>query len=212
MTRMQVESGSPYEKRYGFARGVRRGRRVEIAGTAVAARTVIYPVYAGDVGGFFIDASSCADDAEQLRAAHAKAAECDSHVMVERWITGSEYTAAVLGREALPLIRLETPHAFYDYHAKYVADDTRYLIPCGLEQDAETRLQALASKAFDAVGAHGWGRVDILMDDQDRPWIIEINTVPGMTGHSLVPMAAKAAGIGFDELVWRILAQTLEAS
>jgi D-alanine-D-alanine ligase len=155
---------------------------------------------------------SRADDAGQLRVAWAKAAECDSHVMAERWVTGAEYTIAILGREALPLIRLETPHAFYDYDAKYVADDTRYLIPCGLDRDSEARLQGLALQAFDAVGANGWGRVDILMDEADRPWLIEINTVPGMTGHSLVPMAAKAVGIGFDELVWRILAQTLEAN
>ena len=155
---------------------------------------------------------SRADDADQLRAACAKAAECDSHVMVERWITGAEYTAAVLGREALPLIRLETPHAFYDYDAKYHADDTRYLIPCGLDQTVEAELQALALRTFDAVGARGWGRVDILMDEEGQPWVIEVNTVPGMTSHSLVPMAANAVGIDFDELVWRILAQTLETA
>lgn len=152
-----------------------------------------------------------ADDPEQLRAACNKAAEYDSHVMVEQWVTGAEYTAAVLGREALPLIKLETPHDFYDYDAKYNADDTRYLIPCGLDSTAESELQSLALRTFDAVGASGWGRVDILMDEEGRPWVIEVNTVPGMTGHSLVPMAANAVGIGFDELVWRILAQTMEA-
>ena len=154
---------------------------------------------------------SRADDAEQLHAAWVGAAQYQSHVMAERWITGAEYTAAVLGREVLPLIKLETTHAFYDYDAKYVADDTRYLIPCGLDAQAEAELQRLALQAFDAVGASGWGRVDILTDQDGRPWVIELNTVPGMTGHSLVPMAAKAVGIGFDELVWRILAQTLEA-
>ena len=154
---------------------------------------------------------SRADDRDQLRSAWAKAAEYQSHVMAECWVTGSEYTAAILGREALPLIRLETTHAFYDYDAKYVADDTRYLIPCGLDRAAESALQALAMRTFDAVGASGWGRVDILMDEAQRPWVIEVNTVPGMTGHSLVPMAAKAVGIDFNELVWRILAQTLEA-
>ena len=153
-----------------------------------------------------------ADDPAQLRAACAQAAEYDSHVMVERWVSGAEYTAAILGREPLPLIRLETPHAFYDYDAKYRADDTRYLIPCGLDGAAEAELQALALRTFDAVGATGWGRVDILMDDEGRPWVIEVNTVPGMTSHSLVPMAANAVGIDFDELVWRILAQTLEAA
>ena len=155
---------------------------------------------------------SRADDPDQLRIAWRKAAEYDSHVMAECWVTGAEYTAAVLGRQALPLIKLETPHAFYDYEAKYEADDTRYLIPCGLDQATESRLQALALRAFDAIGASGWGRVDILMDEQQNPWLIEVNTVPGMTGHSLVPMAAAAVGIEFDELVWRILAQTMEAS
>ena len=154
---------------------------------------------------------SRADDRDQLRSAWAKAAEYQSHVMAECWVTGSEYTAAILGREALPLIRLETTHAFYDYDAKYVAVDTRYLIPCGLDRATEGALQALAMRTFDAVGASGWGRVDILMDEAQRPWVIEVNTVPGMTGHSLVPMAAKAVGIDFNELVWRILAQTLEA-
>jgi len=154
---------------------------------------------------------SRADDPEQLRAAWHKAAEYDSHVMAECWVTGAEYTAAVLDGQALPLIKLETPHAFYDYEAKYEADDTRYLIPCGLDRAAEARLQALALQAFDAIGASGWGRVDILMDEQQNPWLIEVNTVPGMTGHSLVPMAASAVGIDFDELVWRILAQTMEA-
>ncbi len=154
---------------------------------------------------------SRADDPGQLRKAWSTAAEYDSHVMAERWITGDEYTAAVLGEEAMPLIKLETSHPFYDYDAKYVADDTRYLIPCGLDATAERELQSLALSAFDAIGATGWGRVDILVDAQGQPWLIEVNTVPGMTSHSLVPMAAKAAGIDFDELVWQILAQTLEA-
>lgn len=151
-----------------------------------------------------------ADDPEQLRVAWSRAAEFDSHVMAERWITGAEYTVAVLGREALPVIRLETPHDFYDYDAKYHAEDTRYLVPCGLDGNGESRLQSLALAAFDAVDASGWGRVDILMDEEGQPWLIEVNTVPGMTGHSLVPMAARAVGMDFDELVWHILAQTLE--
>lgn len=155
---------------------------------------------------------SKASDPAQLRAAWRTAAEYDSHVMAERWISGAEYTAAILGREPLPLIRLETPHEFYDYDAKYRANDTRYLVPCGLDAATEKELQALALRAFDAVGASGWGRVDILMDANDRPSVIEVNTVPGMTDHSLVPMAAAAKGIDFDELVWRILAQTLEAA
>ncbi len=152
-----------------------------------------------------------ADDREQLEKAWRTAAGYDSHVMAEAWVTGSEYTAAILGREALPLIRLETDHPFYDYDAKYLADDTRYLIPCGLSETDERALQALSLAAFDAIGASGWARVDILVDRAGAPWLIEVNTVPGMTSHSLVPMAARAVGIDFDELVWRILAQTLEA-
>ncbi len=151
-----------------------------------------------------------ADDAEQLAAAFRQAVEYDRLVLAERWIQGAEYTAAILGRSALPLIRLETPNAFYDYAAKYQADSTQYHCPCGLDAEKEQTLQALALEAFDAVGASGWGRVDILMDEQQQPFLIEVNTVPGMTDHSLVPMAAAAASIDFDELVWRILETSLE--
>jgi D-alanine-D-alanine ligase len=150
------------------------------------------------------------DDASQLEVAWRKAAEHDSHVLAEAWVSGAEYTVAVLGDRALPVIKLETPHEFYDYHAKYVADDTRYLIPCGLPADQEQRLQRLSLDAFAAIGATGWGRVDILTDQAGQPYVIEVNTVPGMTSHSLVPMAAEAAGLSFDDLVWTILAQTLE--
>jgi len=116
----------------------------------------------------------------------------------------------VLGRRALPLIRLETPRTFYDYEAKYEADTTSYHCPCGLAADLEAELQALSLRAFDAVGASGWGRVDFMLDEQQRPWFIEVNTVPGMTDHSLVPMAARQAGIDFEELVLRILDTSLE--
>ena len=135
----------------------------------------------------------------------------DSCVLAEHWIEGSEFTIAVLGREALPVIRLQTPHAFYDYAAKYQADSTRYLCPCGLAADQEAALQKLAVQAFDAVGAHGWGRVDCMVDANGLPWLIEVNTVPGMTDHSLVPMAARAAGLEFDTLVMRLLATSLDA-
>ncbi len=155
---------------------------------------------------------SRADDKASLRSAVTKAADYDSPVLAERWIDGAEYTAAIVGGQALPLIKLETDHPFYDYDAKYLADDTRYLIPCGLAPAAEAELQALALRAFDATGASGWGRVDILLDGRQRPYVIEVNTVPGMTGHSLVPMAAHAMGVDFDQLVWRILAQTLEVA
>jgi D-alanine-D-alanine ligase len=107
------------------------------------------------------------------------------------------------------MIRLETPHVFYDYDAKYRADSTRYHCPCGLPQAEEQRLQQLALDAFDAAGASGWGRVDLMVDDDGRPYLLEINTVPGMTDHSLVPMAARVAGIDFDALVLRILETSL---
>ena len=146
----------------------------------------------------------------ELRPAYELAAQFGGDVLAEQWITGKEYTAAILGDMTLPLIRLETPHSFYDYDAKYVANDTQYHCPCGLAPEAEAQLQRLALSAFKALGAQGWGRVDILTDQNERPYIIELNTVPGMTDHSLVPMAARATGIEFDELVYRILMQTLD--
>ena len=148
---------------------------------------------------------------EQLPAAYELAAQYGGEVICEQWVTGSEYTVAILGEEALPVIRLETSHKFYDYDAKYIANDTRYICPCGLDEKNESQLQRLAVAAFKTLGARGWGRVDILCDEHNKPYIIELNTVPGMTDHSLVPMAAKANGIEFDELVYRILAQTLTA-
>jgi D-alanine-D-alanine ligase len=150
------------------------------------------------------------EDTQQLRQAWETARRYDASVLAERWIIGQEYTAALLQGEALPLIRLETPHTFYDYTAKYNAETTRYHCPCGLAPAQEAELQALCLQAFEAVGADGWGRVDLMLDEQQRPWLIEVNTVPGMTDHSLVPMSARAAGIEFDELVLRILATSLE--
>ncbi|RMG56647.1 MAG: D-alanine--D-alanine ligase [Gammaproteobacteria bacterium] len=149
-------------------------------------------------------------DAGGLQQAHAEAARYDAQVFAEQWIEGEEYTVAILDDEALPSIRLETPNAFYDYEAKYHSEETRYHCPSGLGEQDERTLRALALKAFRACGASGWGRVDVLRDAQGRFWLIEVNTVPGMTGHSLVPMAARAAGIEFDELVLRILATSLQ--
>ncbi len=150
------------------------------------------------------------EDAQQLRQAWESARRYDACVLAERWIVGREYTASILQRRALPLIRLETPHTFYDYEAKYNADTTRYHCPCGLPEAQEAELQALCLGAFEAVGAEGWGRVDLMLDEQQQPWLIEVNTVPGMTDHSLVPMSARVAGIDFDELVLRILATSLQ--
>jgi D-alanine-D-alanine ligase len=143
--------------------------------------------------------------AEKLEQAWEAASRHDPLVIAEKFIEGTELTAAILGDEALPLIRLETPRTFYDYQAKYHADDTRYLIPCGLDAAQEATIQAQALAAFRAVGATGWGRVDLMVDAAGKPYFLEVNTVPGMTDHSLVPMAARARGIGFDELVLRIL-------
>ena len=152
---------------------------------------------------------SRAENRSELDEAWRRASQYNCQVFAEAWITGKEYTAAVLTDEVLPLIRLETPHAFYDFDAKYRADTTRYHCPCGLHTDEEATLQELARKACRCIGVEGWGRVDLLVDDAGRPWLIEVNTVPGMTDHSLVPMAAKAAGIGFEELVWHILETSL---
>ena len=150
------------------------------------------------------------ENPEALRKAWSEASQYDGEVLVEKWIQGEEYTASILCGEALPLIRLETTNEFYDYEAKYHSDSTRYFCPCGLDEEKERELQSLALKAFAAVGADGWGRVDLFVDVEGRPWLLEVNTVPGMTDHSLVPMAAKAAGRDFDALVWRILETSLE--
>jgi D-alanine-D-alanine ligase len=140
-----------------------------------------------------------------LPAAYEAAAALETSVFAEPWITGKEYTVAVLQGRALPSIRIETPKTFYDYEAKYFRDDTRYFCPSGLSKQAEQHLANLALAAFDAVGASGWGRADFMADATGRPLLLEINTIPGMTSHSLVPMAARAVEIDFDELVWRVL-------
>jgi D-alanine-D-alanine ligase len=145
------------------------------------------------------------EKAGDLPAAYELAARIESAVFAEPWIMGKEYTVAVLQGQALPSIRIETPKTFYDYEAKYFRDDTRYFCPSGLSVPAEQHLANLAVAAFDAVGASGWGRADFMADTTGRPLLLEVNTIPGMTDHSLVPMAARASGIDFDELVWRVL-------
>jgi D-alanine-D-alanine ligase len=153
---------------------------------------------------------SKAQNREELIAAWHLAAEYRCDVYAEAWVVGREYTVAVLDGEALPAIRLETPHQFYDYDAKYFADSTKYHCPCGLDAPREKQLQELALAACSVVGVKGWARVDVFIDGNGMSQLIEVNTVPGMTDHSLVPMAAKAAGIGFDELVWRILETSMD--
>jgi len=160
----------------------------------------VKPVYEGSSLGI-----SKVTHAADIAAAWKAAQKLDDSVLAEKWIIGSEYTAAILMGEVLPLIRIETPREFYDYEAKYTADDTRFICPCGLDKAQEHALQRLALQAFEALGCEGWGRIDLLCDTDNKPWLIEANTIPGMTDHSLVPQAAKAAGIDFDELTWRIL-------
>lgn len=148
------------------------------------------------------------ESVDDLQAAWEAAVAFDAAVMVEPWVVGEEYTVGILANEALPVIRLETPREFYDFQAKYKANDTRYHCPAGLDAETEKRMQSLALTAFNALGASGWGRIDLMVDGEGQSWLLENNTVPGMTDHSLVPMAAKSAGIEFDELVLRILSAT----
>ncbi len=152
---------------------------------------------------------SKATSRDELAEALKIAADYNCDVYAEAWVTGKEYTVGVLNNEALPVIRLETPNAFYDYEAKYQATTTQYHCPCGLEAEQEQQLQQLAVTACEVIGVTGWARVDVFINASGQYQLIEVNTVPGMTDHSLVPMAAKQAGINFETLVWRILATSL---
>ena len=150
-------------------------------------------------------------DVDALIAAWKDASRYDSQVLVEQMIDGPEYTVAMLRGQVLPPIGLGTPHSFYDYDAKYLANDTQYRIPCGLSADKEAELKALTARACEAVGTQGWARADVMQDANGQFWLLEVNTVPGMTDHSLVPMAARAAGLDFQQLVLAILADSVEA-
>ena len=154
---------------------------------------------------------SKANNRSELVNALQLARQFDCDVYAEQWVQGREYTVAVLAGEALPVIRLETPNVFYDFDAKYRANTTLYHCPCGLSPEKEGQLQKLAELACQGLSVKGWARVDAFIDANERPQLIEVNTVPGMTDHSLVPMAAKAAGVDFNELVWRILETSLVA-
>lgn len=161
---------------------------------------IIKPVLEGSSIGM-----SKVESNDEMIPAWEKANDCGGTVIAERWVAGDEYTAAILDGQVLPMIQLKTTHKFYDYEAKYDADDTQYICPCGLSEEDETEFGTMALKAFDAVGATAWGRVDFMLDEDAQPWLIEVNTVPGMTSHSLVPMAAKQSGLSFDDLVMNIL-------
>ncbi len=147
-------------------------------------------------------------NAGELQEAFVFASGFAGSVLAESWIAGAEFTVAILDGSALPPIRLETGHDFYDFDAKYISNSTRYLCPCGLPVEKENELKQLAELAFAAVGCRGWGRVDVMQDQQGKFYLLEVNTVPGMTDHSLVPMAAKAAGMSFDQLVLTVLGGT----
>jgi D-alanine-D-alanine ligase len=161
---------------------------------------IVKPVLEGSSIGM-----SKVEEKDELIPAWKKAQQCGGTVIAESWIEGEEYTAAMLDDQVLPMIKLKTTHKFYDYDAKYEATDTQYICPCGLSESEESEFAVLAKKAFDAVDASSWGRVDFMVDENNKPWLIEVNTVPGMTSHSLVPMAAKQAGLSFDELTMNIL-------
>jgi D-alanine-D-alanine ligase len=178
---------------------LQRGEDVVAAAHKLGLPVIVKPACEGSSVGI----TRCFKDAD-LAAAVELAARYDGPLLVEQLIQGEEYTVGVLGTEALPSIRIVPAGEYYDYHAKYVAEDTQYLCP-GLAGAAEQELAGLTLAAFFAVGCSGWGRVDFMRDRAGRPWLLEVNTAPGMTSHSLVPKAARQRGIEFDELVWRVL-------
>ncbi|PKM30529.1 MAG: D-alanine--D-alanine ligase [Gammaproteobacteria bacterium HGW-Gammaproteobacteria-11] len=169
---------------------------VESLGTPL----IVKPIHEGSSIGM-----AKVDSLADLQQAWLSARQYDDVALVEQWITGAEFTVAILDGKALPAIRLRTPHSFYDYEAKYLTNDTQYICPCGLSPETEAGLGEMCLQAFNAVGCKGWGRVDVMQDQSGNFYLLEVNTVPGMTDHSLVPMAASAAGMTFTDLVLAIL-------
>lgn len=152
---------------------------------------------------------SRAETEQQLQQAWAEASRFGATVIAETLMEGEEYTVAILGDQVLPSVRIQASAVFYDYQAKYFSDETQYFCPSGLSDELETELRALCMNAFRSVGCSGWGRVDVMVDNQCKFQLLEVNTVPGMTGHSLVPMAAEAAGLNFEQLVQAILEESI---
>ncbi len=152
----------------------------------------------------------CVDSVESLREAYEFAAGFDAHVLAERKINGREFSVSILNGVALPAIELKVKNAFYDYEAKYVSDQTEYICPAAISDEEDGCLKALAMNAFEVLGCEGWGRIDFMRDENGKFYLLEANTVPGMTSHSLVPMAAKAVGLSFSELLQEVLVSTLE--
>jgi D-alanine-D-alanine ligase len=149
-------------------------------------------------------------DPEALKKAYLEARQYDNTVIAEKFVDGPEYTVAILGDKVLPVVGMQAENEFYDYEAKYFSDATRYFCPCDLDEESEAELKRLAKQAYDAVDCSGWGRVDVMRDSKGEFWLLEVNTIPGMTSHSLVPMAASEAGINFDALVLEILSSSSE--
>ena len=149
--------------------------------------------------------SNIVENREDLKNAILNNKKISDDIIAEQYIEGIEYTVAILNKIALPVIKLIPPGQFYDYEAKYNSVDTKYICPSGLDENTETKLQNTSLKSFEVLNCNGWGRVDIILDKNNKPWVIELNTVPGMTEHSLVPMAAEAENIGFNNLVLKIL-------
>lgn len=172
--------------------------------SSLSGTVMVKPVHEGSSIGM-----AKVENAEQLISALEEAFKFDSKVLLESWITGDEFTVSMLNGEALPAISMKTTNVFYDYQAKYQSTDTQYLCPCGLSDNELTELNQLSVEAFKAIGCSGWGRVDFMRNNNKNWFLLEVNTVPGMTEKSLVPKAAKQAGISFDQLVLDILKQTI---
>jgi len=145
------------------------------------------------------------ENKNELDTALELAWQYNNEALIEHWIEGDEYTVAILGNQALPSIKIMSDHDFYDYDSKYFSNKTEYLCPSDLSEQQEKNIRTIAMKAFNLTGASDWGRADFILDKDKNPYLLEINTVPGMTSHSLVPMAAKAAGMNFEQLVLKIL-------
>ena len=171
-------------------------QRIEVLGLPV----IVKPSREGSSVGM-----SKVDKSEGLHAALTLAFQHDDEVLIEKWLSGPEFTVALLGNEILPSIRIQPAGIFYDYEAKYLSDETKYFCPSGLEVDDETALHVLVREAWQVLGCRGWGRIDVMLDSDGQFYLLEANTSPGMTSHSLVPMAARQAGLSFSQLVVRIL-------
>ncbi|EFI0481456.1 D-alanine--D-alanine ligase [Escherichia coli] len=181
-----------------FEKGLSDKQLAEIS--ALGLPVIVKPSREGSsVGMSKVVAENALQDALRLAFQH------DEEVLIEKWLSGPEFTVAILGEEILPSIRIQPSGTFYDYEAKYLSDETQYFFPAGLEASQEANLQALVLKAWTTLGCKGWGRIDVMLDSDGQFYLLEANTSPGMTSHSLVPMAARQAGMSFSQLVVRIL-------